>query len=102
MSRESAPMSSVNEVERVTCSLLTPRFSHTMLMTRSSTEGTIVSSPANAVPVPIGGSKPPTHCLASGYVPQRTYTGQGNLPLRSPTMTKPPVQLVKRQKYNGY
>src|SRR5262249_28651256 len=41
MSRESAPMSSMNEVERVTCSLLTPRFSQTMSITRSSTDATV-------------------------------------------------------------
>src|SRR5262249_36823897 len=44
MSSESAPTSSVKEVERVTCSLLTPRFSQTISITRSSTEGTIESS----------------------------------------------------------
>src|SRR6516165_3930142 len=44
ISRESAPTSSMKEVERVTCSLLTPKFSQTISMTRSSTEGTIRSS----------------------------------------------------------
>src|SRR5262249_9397766 len=44
ISRESAPMSSINEVLRVTCSLLTPRFSQTISITRSSTEGTGLSS----------------------------------------------------------
>src|SRR5262245_59291836 len=36
MSRESAPTSSMKEVLRVTCSLLTPRFSQTISITRSS------------------------------------------------------------------
>src|SRR4051794_10618975 len=46
ISRESAPTSSVKDVERVTCSLFTPRFSQTISITRSSTEGTIRSSPS--------------------------------------------------------
>ena len=49
MSSESAPTSSMNEVLRVTCSLLTPRFSQTISITRSSTEGT-----ANPPRDPIG------------------------------------------------
>src|SRR5437773_10244627 len=44
ISRESAPTSSWKEVWRVTCSLLTPRFSQTISITRSSTEGTTDSS----------------------------------------------------------
>src|SRR5712692_10777010 len=50
MSRESAPTSSIKDVERVTCSLLTPKFSQTISMTRSSTEGTIQSSQRGADP----------------------------------------------------
>src|ERR1700676_2602147 len=50
MSRESAPTSSINDVERVTCSLFTPRFSQTISMTRSSTEGTIQSSQSGLRP----------------------------------------------------
>ena len=37
-------MSSWKDVWRVTCSLLTPRFSQTISITRSSTEGTTDSS----------------------------------------------------------
>src|SRR5215475_11952923 len=79
MSRESAPMSSWKEVERVTCSLFTPRFSQTISMTRSSTEGTVLFLP--------GGGWPPrslvasgSDCFATGYVPQSTHDGQAKLP----------------------
>src|SRR6516225_9740976 len=44
MSSESAPMSSWNLVSRLTWSLLTPRFSQTISMTRSSTEATVGTS----------------------------------------------------------
>src|SRR6266542_4273442 len=40
MSSESAPMSSWNDVLRVTCSLFTPRLSHTIWMMRSSVVAT--------------------------------------------------------------
>src|SRR5438445_4011386 len=77
MSRESAPMSSVKEVERVTCSLFTPRFSQTIAITRSSTEATIQSSKrTQAGPRKANGE---IAFLALGYVPQFTLDGQGNL-----------------------
>src|SRR5438874_1928820 len=80
MSSESAPISSVNEVERVTCSLFTPRFSQTISITRSSTEGTIDSSQADTAGPAGDGERTQTDHLTPGYVPQHTHAGQGNLP----------------------
>src|SRR5262249_44853771 len=80
ISRESAPISSVNEVERVTCSLFTPRFSQTISMTRSSTEGTIESSQPDADRSAHGGEgQVPTMPLPSGYLPQAPPVGQDDL-----------------------
>src|SRR5947208_7134031 len=82
MSRESAPTSSIKDVERVTCSLLTPRFSQTISMTRSSTEGTIQSSQSGADPQ--AAARASKHFFpAFGYVPQQPYTGQGFLGIRA-------------------
>src|ERR1043166_5559949 len=48
MSRESAPISSWNEVLRVTCSLLTPKLSHTIWIMRSSVVATTDSSQSDS------------------------------------------------------
>src|SRR2546422_999921 len=82
ISRESAPISSVKEVERVTCSLFTPRFSQTISITRSSTEGTTNSSLADAVRPAFAGDPHQTDHLALGYVPQPTPTRQDNLAVK--------------------
>src|SRR5262249_41877939 len=79
MSRESAPTSSVKEVWRVTCSLLTPRFSHTISITRSSTEGTLRSSLGGFLGRPEKRRRHKLPVPASGYVPPHTHPGQGNL-----------------------
>src|SRR5438067_10246878 len=73
ISSESAPMSSVNEVERVTCSLFTPRFSQTIAITRSSIEATVQSSSEHRPPGP-GECK--NDFLTSSYVPQLTLEGK--------------------------
>src|SRR5438309_1970417 len=102
ISSESAPISSVNEVERVTCSLLTPRFSQTISITRSSTEGTFYSSQADAaaacgalaakgppamVAKAAGPRKRATRQVSSfqkpapSYLPQQPCAEQGKLPV---------------------
>src|ERR1700730_15006271 len=78
ISRESAPTSSIKDVERVTCSLLTPRFSQTISITRSSifSEATMNSSQRGARTT-CGRPLHQTADLPRGvYVPQRTYPRQ--------------------------
>src|SRR5438046_1937855 len=60
ISRESAPISSVKEVLRVTCSLLTQRLSQTIVITRSSVVATI--SPPKAAQ-----AAPPTEQAADRF-----------------------------------
>src|SRR4029077_20138606 len=81
------PTSSMKEVERVTCSLLTPRFSQTISMTRSSTEGTIQSSQSGGSLN--GGEGIGTSLPAFGYVPQQPYNGQAFLGIRASPASGP-------------
>src|SRR5262245_61828475 len=106
ISRESAPMSSVKEVLRVTCSLLTPRFSQTMLITRSSVVATIRSSQSGSGRAPraaprSGAPEAPsrfgTACwvLTLGYLPQKPQPGQANLTPARPGQAARRAQTAK-------
>src|SRR5260370_21594310 len=102
ISSESAPMSSVKEVERVTCSVLTPRFSQTISITRSSTEGTTYPPKADADRPVTAAIAPGEISPASGYVPQRTHAGQGNLTNpRNLTRRGGRCAMVKGKGYGG-
>src|SRR5260370_41396990 len=81
MSSESAPTSSIKEVERVTCSLLTPRFSQTISITRSSTEATFLSLPEGSKvhPRTVHPVKGEYRVRPRTYVPQRTHVRQAIL-----------------------
>src|SRR5262249_49202055 len=82
MSRESAPTSSVKEVERVTCSLFTPRFSQTISITRSSVEGTIGPSQSGSSRPANGGGRSQQETIPPWFMYHSTLA-QGKVSCRS-------------------